>query len=547
VQKLPIVYVRGYAGPTAGINTQVDDPFYGFNEGATHVRVDGDGVPRFYQFEGPMLRLMTDEGYRLLVNGDQHTYLAGAQPGTVPQQSIWVYRFYDEAATTFAAPPHKSLVERFFDKVSGAVTAEGFEIETAAAGLYDLIMLIREKTGADKVFLVAHSMGGLVARCMMQKICLVDAGESKRLPARDIVAKLFTYGTPHGGIDFEGSALDWAQEVIGPAGSDIFAPEKMYGYLTKDARFGEVPEKEKSWDPQRIPPDVFPADDIFCLVGTNPQDYALPRLVVGPRSDGLVRIERAYVRGANRAYVHRSHSGRYEEVNSEEGYQNLRRFLFGRWRVQANFDRLARPSGGDDRDIWQADMRLSIRGLPIVMSEQLAAHWCPIQLNQELSRPRDSVDTPVPLVATFLLDPAEQLPSTHSGHDGRARYTMTLRVFKVPQRDGFFQFDDHLEQVPDWADSLIVDVAPGAGGKGLQAWMAWRSQVHGALDEFDPITAGVPAASTEAAEFTREGGALTCRIDLPDAAKALRVLGKDARLTVKVWDRAAGDVRETVA
>ncbi len=33
MQKLPIVYVRGYAGPTAGINTQVDDPFYGFNEG----------------------------------------------------------------------------------------------------------------------------------------------------------------------------------------------------------------------------------------------------------------------------------------------------------------------------------------------------------------------------------------------------------------------------------------------------------------------------------------------------------------------------------
>jgi len=43
VQKLPIVYVRGYAGPTAGINVQVDDPFYGFNEGATHVRVNGTG------------------------------------------------------------------------------------------------------------------------------------------------------------------------------------------------------------------------------------------------------------------------------------------------------------------------------------------------------------------------------------------------------------------------------------------------------------------------------------------------------------------------
>jgi hypothetical protein len=266
---------------------------------------------------------------------------------------------------------------------------------------------------------------------------------------------------------------------------------------------------------------------------------------VGPRSDGLVRIERAHVRGANRAYVHRSHSGRYGEVNSEEGYQNLRRFLFGRWRVQVDFDRLTRPSAEDDRDVWQADIRLSIRGLPIVMSEQLAAHWCPIQLNQELTRPRDSVDTPVPLVATFLLDPAEQLPTGQSRHEGRARYTMTLRVFKVPQKDGFFRFEDHLEQVPDWADSLIVDVAPRANGTGLQAWMAWRSQVHGALDEFDPITAGVPASSNRAVEFTREQNVLTSWIDLPDAAKALRVLGKDARLAVKVWDRASGDVRET--
>jgi len=41
VEKLPIVYVRGYAGPTAGIDTQLDAPFYGFNKGATHVRVDG--------------------------------------------------------------------------------------------------------------------------------------------------------------------------------------------------------------------------------------------------------------------------------------------------------------------------------------------------------------------------------------------------------------------------------------------------------------------------------------------------------------------------
>ena len=60
--KLPIVYVRGYADPTSGIDSAVDDPFYGFNSGGTHVRVNGDGDPEFYQFEGPMLRLMWTRG-----------------------------------------------------------------------------------------------------------------------------------------------------------------------------------------------------------------------------------------------------------------------------------------------------------------------------------------------------------------------------------------------------------------------------------------------------------------------------------------------------
>lgn len=71
---------------------------------------------------------------------------------------------------------------------------------------------------------------------------------------------------------------------------------------------------------------MFPLDHIFCVVGTDPADYGWgPRTVVGPKSDGLVRIEHAYVRGAHRAYIHKSHSGPYGEVNSEEGYQNLRR------------------------------------------------------------------------------------------------------------------------------------------------------------------------------------------------------------------------------
>ena len=519
MDKLPIVYVRGYAGPTAGIDTAVEDPFYGFNAGATHVRVGGDGDPMFYQFEGPLLRLMTDEGYQLLVHGDQRQYLLDAEPGQVPQESLWVYRFYDQAATTFVPPPHQNVVEKLFRHVHQGVTSDGFDIQSAAAGLYDLIVLVRAKTGAPAVNLVAHSMGGLVARCMMQKICYQpDSNGQGRKPPRELVARFFTYGTPHGGIAFQLGALDWVEQAFGPAGSDIFAPPKMYGYLTPGATFGDLPPAGQKWDPQELPGDVFPASDVFCLIGTDPKDYGVSRVAVGPKSDGLVMIEHAYVRGAHRAFVYRSHSGAYGEVNSEEGYQNLRRFLFGRWGVRVDLDGLPQPPGPDDEPwpVWQADLRLAIRGLPIILTEQLAEHWCPIQLNEEIQQAGDAPDHPVPLVSTFLEE-----PGTGSQHDGRMRYTLTLRVFKLDQQNGTFRFANHLEQVPDWADSLIVDVGPRAGGTGLGAWAAWNSAVHGANDQFDPITDGLPDGQRNPLAISREGDAYLGHIPLPPGARAL--------------------------
>ncbi len=130
------------------------------------------------------------------------------------------------------------------------------------------------------------------------------------------------------------------EQAFGPAGSDIFAPEKMYGYLNPEATFGELPPDRVKWDPQELPENVFSAADVFCLIGTDPKDYGLPRVAVGPKSDGLVLIEHAYVRKAHRGFVYRSHSGTYGEVNSEEGYQNLRRFLFGRWEVGVDLEDL---------------------------------------------------------------------------------------------------------------------------------------------------------------------------------------------------------------
>jgi pimeloyl-ACP methyl ester carboxylesterase len=537
VERLPIIYIRGYAGPTSGIDAQVDDPFYGFNRGATHVRVDGSGEPAFYQFEGPMLRLMIDHQYKLLVQGDQKAYLQYSKDGTVPADSIWVYRFYDQAATTFAAPPRRPFYERILTDVGKHFSADGFNIESAAKGLYDLIKLIQRKTdAADKrVLLVAHSMGGLIARCMIQKVAQ-DQGEE----AKNLVAKLFTYGTPHGGIIFQTGLMNWFEEAIGPAGSDIFAPEKMYGYLTPGQKFGD--RSHDGWDPRLIPPEVFDANDIFCLIGTNSKDYGVSKVAVGPKSDGLVRIEHAYVRKAHRAFVFKSHSGSYGEVNSEEGYQNLRRFLFGRWQVRV--DLIGLPSYAEFEEakppaVWQADLRLSVRGLSIVLSEQRAEQYTPIQLNAELQQHTDSPDHPVPLLTTFLFEQTAASGATpargneDAKHHGRVRYSLNLRVAKLAQQDNAFDFREHLEQVPDWADTAIFDVGPNAANDGLAAWAAWNSKVGGANDQQDPIT-------PDQSEITHADGRWFFMLPLPAAAQALPILGRKAALLVTVTDREQG-------
>ena len=117
------------------------------------------------------------------------------------------------------------------------------------------------------------------------------------------------------------------------------------------------------------------------------------------------------------------------------------------------------------------------------------------------------------------------------------RYTLTLRVFKLDQQSGTFRFADHLEQVPDWSDSLIVDVGPREDGTGLAAWAAWNSAAHGANDQFDPITEGLPEGQRDPLELVREGPGYVGHIPLPEGARALPVLGHAAGLAISVTDR----------
>ncbi|WP_062381241.1 esterase/lipase family protein [Demequina pelophila] len=556
--RYPVVYVRGYAGGPAGIDTAVDDAFYGFNKGSTVVRVGGDGEPLFHQFESPLLRLMIDEGYDLIVRGDQHATLQRARANSLDPASIWVYRFYDLHSRTF-----------------GGANPDVFDLRAAALGLYDFIELIRDRVhGRPPVYLVAHSMGGLVCRSMLQTVCGTPREDGAvRDAGPDTVAKLLTMGTPHGGIETRFALADLLNEHVGIFGSEMFARANMHEFLAPAA------QDTGDYDPQVMPEEALPSDRAFCVVGTNPSDYGLARKAIGVKSDGLVRIENAYVKGAPRAFVHRAHSGSYGLVNSEEAYQNLRRFLFAKWRVRVHLvgvdfthedslaglsleqlrQRLARLEGGAEFDrpdldsFWQADVQVTVRGLPVILHEQSVDKHCPIQLTEEQLRRRiaaltagadltdtDTADTPVPLASVYLLgkarfnrDRSRASSTTHPGpvprdpraapDSGLSRYALRMRVFRLTETGGFLGMGGHLEQVADWEDSLIVDVGP-AGDDGLVAWARWASEIPGPNASYDP-------SGTPPLDFP----GWVAEVPLPRAARD-GVLGDRARLRLEITE-----------
>lgn len=291
----PIIYVRGYAMTQGEIEDAVACPYMGFNLGSTKTKQEWDRSISMHIFESPLVRLMKDYQY-------QDSYRDGKPvEGPVPARSVHIYRYYDQASKQIGS-----------DKTPS--------IEDAASGLSALVLQLRDQIcGEDeearasfKVYLVAHSMGGLICRCFLQNPA-VGSEEAKTL-----VDKVFTYGTPHNGIDVRLFGLN-VPSWFNFFDADNFSRDEMRKYLALPKNSERVDTLNGAFDPSRF----------FCLVGTNHRDYIAARHAIGAMSDGLVKIENAAVQDSPRAYVYRSHSGHYGLVNSEEGYQNLVRFLFG--------------------------------------------------------------------------------------------------------------------------------------------------------------------------------------------------------------------------
>ena len=323
--KYPIIYVRGYAFSESEVEDTVSDPYMGFNLGSTKIRTVWTGATERYYFESPLVRLMKDFGYR-------DVYSAGLDYATIdtlppderiPSKSIIIYRYYDRVSKVFGE-------------------GKQVEMEEFGKGLGELILKVRDRVCKNdkkerekfKVYLVGHSMGGLVIRTFLQN------KKVRKDETKELVDKVFTYATPHNGIDF--GLIGNVPRFLSYNSLNNFNRERMREYLG-------LSENAKKLNEVNMLDGKFKPENFFCLVGTNYRDYlvahGLSSTAAGEFSDGLVQMNNAIVSDipsyknpdkrdlGPRAYVHRSHSGYFGIVNSEEGFQNLTRFLFGNVRI----------------------------------------------------------------------------------------------------------------------------------------------------------------------------------------------------------------------
>jgi pimeloyl-ACP methyl ester carboxylesterase len=470
----PIVLIRGFAATDANIEEASNQAFLGYEQGSTKTRQDAAGEIRPYFFESVVVRLMKDHGYDPAYRENQLGYDSRL---AVPMKSIWLHRYYDLASKTY--------------------DGQRLPMEDYAKDLRRLILRIRDKVCRDadggpdpaalqafKVHLVAHSQGGLVARSYLQKICREPAYAVEpelRMDLGPLVASLFTYGTPHNGIEFLGQnvpdvgPLSWLQ-------SRNFNRDVIRSYL--------------SLSPAKRANDLDGAlgvERTFCIIGTNWKDYDQPsKHVTRELSDGLVMCRNAYMIDSSvappghspRAYVSRAHGGPLGMVNSEEGYQNLRRFLFGDWRVDASvhIEGIRLPQnlvnelevGQTAKGNYVLDVITSVRGQQVKLHERRNETASGVRFPVTYTKPADGGDTLFRLDAEVGADPQRTVsslfmisqlsPETPAGQPGAMEFALQLTLEKpVFEIDKLFWIKEHIEGLATLRETFRIRLDPEAG------------------------------------------------------------------------------------
>lgn len=511
----PIIYVRGYAMSRGEIDETAADPFCGFNLGSTMYRAvpNKEERPRKYVFESPVVRLASEYGYQDVYEDGydivdpewEADSLGKPTNNKLGSRCIVIYRYYDAASSTLG---------------SGKTP----EIEDFARGLSKLVARVRElvcKNPDNKIapadfrcYLVAHSMGGLVCRAFLQNAAL----DTEKMAGH--VDKFFTYATPHNGIDVLGQNIpSWLSlnDI-----SNFDRDKRMPAYLDLAA----AGRKHKRVD--LIPEARFPSRRVFTLVGSNRLDYeaaaGMSRAFVGHGSDGLVKIENATLSGLDaknniteqcaKAVVYRAHSGFFGIVNSEEGFQNLARFLFGDVRVDLwlEIEDIRLP----DRVQQEADAGRTVNALYQI--EVLASPRGKLWYLTRRTSEEDSVACVTQ--ANWKKDASQYLSTVFLANWAKVNkqrrslaYGMTLGI-RVPdyEIEKRLWLNEHFEGGYLFRNALILEMVPPA--KDGEAWKvkyAWQD-------------AGVSMADTEIAATQLKSGRI--EVSVPFDSSAVAANGK---------------------
>ncbi len=329
----PIVYVRGYAMRMAEREDTFNDTYYGFS--ATSVEKRQAPAPQYFEadvFEGQLIRFMKikDYGYADSVNRGLEVFHSN------PARSLWVARFYDQDV-------FRDTIRKIEDHAEDLYT---LVCQTIPQRLRQAGVDLGENDRDYRVILIAHSMGGLVCRTLIQNLMPLKYKQDPK----SWIYRLVTMGTPHRGIDL-GRVPDLIENFLttrlNPFDANIFKDDRMRDYLKLDETYDVHSLGNTSTALG------FPVKRCFCIIGSDFRSYGVTKELTGSFSDGLVKQDHAYVVAGGRpqegteypddqrsfwANVHRAHSGNRGIVNSYESFENIQRFLFGDTRAEISLD-----------------------------------------------------------------------------------------------------------------------------------------------------------------------------------------------------------------
>ena len=342
----PIIYVRGYAMTQSEIEDTVADPYMGFNIGSCKVRQLWDGKVKKYFFESPLVRLLKQFGYDDVYEDGSDRVRTGA-PTTgrrhafrraVPQhRHLPLLRAFVRGPRSPAAARH-GAVRAGVGRADPRRCASGFIPTDLRHGHHRR----RARGSASSRTTSSASTSwrtrwaGWSCRAFLQNPAFGTP------EARALVDKVFTYATPHNGIEIGllGNVPSW----LALYGMNTFNRDEI-ARAARPVR----PQTATASTSTSSPTSTATACSIWWapIPATTRRRRGLSSVAVGEASDGLVRITNATTRARKRrrvssprrnAFVHRSHSGYFGIVNSEEGYQNLIRFLFGDVRADGRLE-----------------------------------------------------------------------------------------------------------------------------------------------------------------------------------------------------------------